>query len=431
MQMNTNIPMSGVQPDFVNVLSNSNDAAQNFNNYRRQNALADYVQQNGAGIMRGDQNALAGYANLDLPGAMGVQQTQQQMQFNQSQENRLSAQEERSIQEHASQLAAGEAAQQAAHIESTVAAGFQVADAAAWDALMSKEAPDLVGQFDNRETIAGHYLSIADALKRADERNATNNPVDRYQAVGGNMWDMGNGTAPPSMLPGQGEAMTVFGPNGEPIMTQGTGGASQRLTESQSKDNYFAAQAQGALRVFEPVANALTNRSDAILGSLPMGIGGGIQNQDFQVAQQAGNAFLAAILRKESGAAITEQEQVLYGRMYLPQPGDQPAVIEAKAGMRERAVAALQSGMNPMQILAAEQASQAGGQPPVMQGSPAPQAAPAGQVGAAPALTMQSVAGMQTADVVGIVDKMTPEQAAALPPEVRAALIARYPEPNP
>ena len=46
---------------------------------QNQNALRQYVQQNGAGIMSGDQNALAGLGGMGPQGlemAMGVQNTQ-------------------------------------------------------------------------------------------------------------------------------------------------------------------------------------------------------------------------------------------------------------------------------------------------------------------------------------------------------------------
>jgi hypothetical protein len=61
-------------------------------------------------------------------------------------------------------------------------------------------------------------------------------------------------------------------------------------------------------------------------------------------------------LRKDTGAAITEQEQSLYGKTYLPQPGDGPQVLEAKRQARIRAVEALKSGMNIQQLTVSERA---------------------------------------------------------------------------
>ena len=72
--------------------------------------------------------------------------------------------------------------------------------------------------------------------------------------------------------------------------------------------------------------------------------------------QQAGLEFLQAILRKDTGAAITQQEIESYGITYLPQPGDNAAVLRAKKEARIRAVNALESGMSPAQMLARDSA---------------------------------------------------------------------------
>ena len=81
-----------------------------------------------------------------------------------------------------------------------------------------------------------------------------------------------------------------------------------------------------------------------------------MQTPEFQVAQNSGNEFLQAILRKETGAAITQDEQILYGQVYLPQPGDGPDVLAAKKGARQRAVDAIDAGMSPEQMVAQEKA---------------------------------------------------------------------------
>lgn len=145
---------------------------------------------------------------------------------------------------------------------------------------------------------------------------------------------------------------TVFGPDGSPILSRGP--SSTKFTEGQSKDNVYATRAEGAIRTLEPVANALTSRTDRVLDVVPLGIGREGQNSDFQVAQQAGEEFLQAILRKDTGAAITNQEQEMYGKTFLPQPGDGERVLEAKRASRQRAIEAIKAGMSPAQILAQE-----------------------------------------------------------------------------
>lgn len=104
-----------------------------------------------------------------------------------------------------------------------------------------------------------------------------------------------------------------------------------------------------------------------------------MQSDSYQVAKNAGDEFLQAILRKDTGAAITEQEQRLYGDTFLPRPGDGEAVLQAKREARQRALSAIQAGMNMDQIAATERAlvdsaritGTAGGEAPAASSPPA------------------------------------------------------------
>ena len=66
--------------------------------------------------------------------------------------------------------------------------------------------------------------------------------------------------------------------------------------------------------------------------------------------------FLQAILRKDTGAAITKEEQVEYGKVYLPQPGDSAALLAQKKASRSRALEAIKAGMPPQALLYVEKA---------------------------------------------------------------------------
>jgi hypothetical protein len=147
-------------------------------------------------------------------------------------------------------------------------------------------------------------------------------------------------------------------------MVQGAGAAAagaKPFTEGQSKDIVYATRAEGALASLDPIANALTSRGEVAADWLPMGLGGGMQTDEYQVAKTAGDEFLQAILRKDTGAAITTQEQALYGATYLPRPGDSPARLQYKQEARKRAVEALKGGMSPAQIIAQEKALEKAG----------------------------------------------------------------------
>lgn len=139
---------------------------------------------------------------------------------------------------------------------------------------------------------------------------------------------------------------------------QGPGaGGGKAFTEGQTKDNVYSTRARGALPTLNQYENALVEYGDRLLDNDPTGmVRGRWQSEDYQVAKAAGDEFLQAILRKDTGAAITAQEQELYGKTYLPQPGDSPEVILYKREARERAIAAIESGMSPAQIVAQERA---------------------------------------------------------------------------
>ncbi len=95
-----------------------------------------------------------------------------------------------------------------------------------------------------------------------------------------------------------------------------------KLTEGQSKDTVFVTRASGALPILDNLESKLLSLGENVAGSLPLG--NFLQSEDYQKANNAGREFLAAILRKDTGAAVTDQEMANYGATYIPQPGDKP-----------------------------------------------------------------------------------------------------------
>jgi hypothetical protein len=169
--------------------------------------------------------------------------------------------------------------------------------------------------------------------------------------------DQDSGRFYPIDLP-KGMSLTVDKDGNISFVEGGVAGTGEKpFTEGQSKDVVFATRARGALAEFNPVADKLISRSEALLDIVPLGLGREYQDPDYQIAQRSGTEFLQAILRKDTGAAITPAEQEEYGKVYLPQPGDSPAILKSRAEARLRAVAALEAGMSPKQMLAVERAS--------------------------------------------------------------------------
>lgn len=142
------------------------------------------------------------------------------------------------------------------------------------------------------------------------------------------------------------------------------GGNIKPMTEAQSKDATYATRAEGALATLDQYAGALTGLKDTIAGGVPV-VGNYGTSNEFQKASQAGKEFLQAILRKDTGAAITEDEMTQYGKTYLPEPGDGADVLAQKMQSRRRALEALKAGMSPQAILAQEKALAASGAQPM------------------------------------------------------------------
>ncbi len=135
------------------------------------------------------------------------------------------------------------------------------------------------------------------------------------------------------------------GPDGTMEFVQG--GALSKLTEAQSKDINWAARMTGALQAFEPVADVLTSPTDKLFGLDPTGLSRYAQSGDYQKAEVAGLEFLAPLLRKDTGAAVTPKEWDFYSRIYIPTVGDQPEALSQKRAARTRALEALKLGIPP------------------------------------------------------------------------------------
>jgi hypothetical protein len=156
--------------------------------------------------------------------------------------------------------------------------------------------------------------------------------------------------------PAEGMLIESDGQGGVRVVQGAAAAGAKPFTEAQSKDVVYTTRAKGALETLEPIADALTDRIAVAADWVPMGFGSGAQSDEYQIAKTAGDEFLQAILRKDTGAAITADEQALYGNTYLPRPGDSDARLAYKAEARRRAVAALEAGQSPAQIIASEKA---------------------------------------------------------------------------
>ncbi|MGJ4954629.1 hypothetical protein ACQR1H_03220 [Bradyrhizobium sp. HKCCYLRH2015] len=218
----------------------------------------------------------------------------------------------------------------------------------------------------------------------ADVRAAVGNPalmkalVDQYygtgkykvvqtgeDAQGGKSFQVLNeqdGTLRPVGAPASSDPTSVMGPDGKPIpipsgvnvkefvkrVTEASADAATgKKTEAQAKASSFAARMEQAERAVGGLQNEGLSWMSKGLDALPGGVGNGVQSSNYQRYSQAKSAFITALLRQESGAAISKSEFERYDREMFPQPGDGPAVVQQKAQLRAAAIEQMRGAAGP------------------------------------------------------------------------------------
>lgn len=83
------------------------------------------------------------------------------------------------------------------------------------------------------------------------------------------------------------------------------------------------------------------------ISNVPFGYGNQWAGKDYQQITQAQRDFINAVLRRESGAAISPQEFENAALQYFPQPGDDPETIQQKLANQRTQLEAIMYGMVP------------------------------------------------------------------------------------
>lgn len=144
--------------------------------------------------------------------------------------------------------------------------------------------------------------------------------------VGKPQFHDGSWVTPPNAQNPQGTALQVPGFN-------------KPLTEAQGNAVSFSLRAQNAL---ENLAGQKTvSNKDYYASQTPWGLGNFAMSDAGQQSMNSEKQFIAAVLRKESGAAISQGEYTSYGAQLFPRPGDSQAVLGQKAQNRELALKAM------------------------------------------------------------------------------------------
>lgn len=114
-------------------------------------------------------------------------------------------------------------------------------------------------------------------------------------------------------------------------------------TEVQAKAEIFANKMElSNKQIQDGVGTSLAGK---IASGVPLG--NYVQSPEYQKYKQASSNFITALLRQESGAAISKTEFDRYDKEYMPQPGDSPEVLAQKSELRRVAIESMKKGAGP------------------------------------------------------------------------------------
>lgn len=193
-------------------------------------------------------------------------------------------------------------------------------------------------------------ISEADGVKQYGWLDPTRRAVQPYQIPGNSA----------------GASATITGPNGQPIAIPAgvdrktfvneisktnADAATGKMTEAQAKASAFAARMDQAEATLQGLESEGTSYKGKALDSAPL-VGGtaltnSMQSNGYQKYRQAAGNFVTAMLRQESGAAISNSEFSRYEKEMLPQPGDGPDVLAQKRAARAAAIEQMRRAAGP------------------------------------------------------------------------------------
>jgi hypothetical protein len=124
------------------------------------------------------------------------------------------------------------------------------------------------------------------------------------------------------------------------------------MTEGQAKANLFGSRMKESDRIlselegkYSPMAVNAKMGAEGMsgVGGLAGAVGNAMLSREGQMAEQAQRDFVNAVLRRESGAVISEPEFKNAQKQYFPQPNDTPDVLQQKRRNRQMAIRGLEA----------------------------------------------------------------------------------------
>jgi len=124
------------------------------------------------------------------------------------------------------------------------------------------------------------------------------------------------------------------------------GATKVNFNEGQGKAAGYADRMFQSEKIIRQHEQAGTSMQDKLASGVPV-VGNYLTSDNYKHFDQAKRDFVNAILRRESGAVISDQEFANAEVQYFPQPGDSPEVIEQKRQNRETAIYGIQRAAGP------------------------------------------------------------------------------------
>ena len=239
------------------------------------------------------------------------------------------------------------------------------------------------------EREGGQLINVTEGTARPIEGYQAPPTKPRTQVVDGQIVNVDEGKATPiegykapepprpnlsfqTVVPGEGQAPVIVGVDpktGQKVSEVGTArptGAQAKLTEAQEKSYLFynlmkhaepqitAALSTGRIR---PAAVTTYLQANAVsdiplvgkaIGAVAQPLANANLNAEEQQMVRAGKDFAAGVLRKESGAAVTNSELLeVMGRYFPGMFGDKPEMTEAKNVARQQYMRTMEDEASP------------------------------------------------------------------------------------
>jgi hypothetical protein len=198
-------------------------------------------------------------------------------------------------------------------------------------------------------------LTIQQAAELAAGKTITN-PADGsviFMTPSG-IFQRPSGQGAPTPAPGAPGAPPSPSPSGN---IQVTPPKPKEMTEGQANAALYADRIRSAEKIIAENEKAGLDIQGKILEKVPLG--NYLQSESYQKLEQARRDFINAVLRRESGAVISDAEFDNARIQYFPRPGDTPEILKQKAENRRIALDGITRAAGP--VYAKERANSSAG----------------------------------------------------------------------